>query len=470
MFSQSWADLYCTSNAPLPTYAPHGASRAINRSSASVTPCGPSKGTLKLMSLAHCILSRGGGCGDDGKCGIHMCGDDGSGDVDDPASPLSPLLPLSRHGQKPDPLSMMRSPLTGIGGNDASRKSRARRSKNPIPITPSRYAIYDGNDYEVESVLGRGAFGLVLLVRPTTRQDAPGLLAMKTVDRFRLSTPSLRKAVEREIKIMRELPSHCGIVPLVDVIQTQRSFHMVFEYAAGGTLQDFCNEHGALREASARALTQQLCEAVAHLHAHRICHRDLKLDNMVLDGAADEEADGEGCCGSHLTRVRIIDFGLSAVIPEDAPDEVDGSNLLKKVAGSLAYMAPEMIARRPYRGELVDAWSLGVCVAAMLIGALPFTASSDEELRAVIASGHYSLAARDSAGDLDESDNEHEHQLGRSGRMNGRHEGRPHSGDAEPAAAACAFVASLLTKDPNERSSVAAACKHAWLRAPPSNA
>ena len=202
------------------------------------------------------------------------------------------------------------------------------------------------------------------------------------------------------------------------------------------------------------AIIMDVCKGMSYLHGRDVLHRDLKPANILVN---------------EYWVAKVADFG-SALARRRSDLHGTAAPSAVMMQGTLAYMAPEMIARRPYRGELVDAWSLGVCVAAMLIGALPFTASSDEELRAVIASGHYLLAARDSAGDLDESGKEHEHQLERSGRMKGRHEGRPDSGNAEPAAAACAFVASLLTKDPSARSSVVAACKHAWLRAPPSNA
>ena len=378
----------------------------------------------------------------------------GCGEEKGPSSPLTPLLALDNtNGDRPDPLSMLRSPLTASHGTGSSKpRFRARRFAAAVPITPSRYAAYMGSEYELEGVIGKGAFGLVTLVRPTAAEAMSPLLAMKTIDRFRLTTPSLRKAIAREIRLLRFLPPHEGIVPLVEVVETCRSIHMIFEYASGGTLQDYCSERGALGEACTQALTRQLCAAVAHLHAHRVCHRDLKLPNCVLDGVRDEAAlegletraelergDGETPSDPRTKadgelRVRIIDFGLSVVIPEaQTPGEEDkheapAGQQLRKVAGSLAYMAPEMVARQPYYGERVDAWSLGVCIAAMLRGALPFMAETDEALRSTILSGEYS--------DLGEEVSEQ----------------------------ARTFVASLLMRDPKQRCSVAAACGHEWLR------
>ena len=78
----------------------------------------------------------------------------------------------------------------------------------------------------------------------------------------------------REIHLLRtHLPPHEHIVPLLDVIETQRSFHLVFEYAAGGTVQRLIEAEGALPEAAACCMARQLCCAVQHLHAHRARER-----------------------------------------------------------------------------------------------------------------------------------------------------------------------------------------------------
>ena len=92
------------------------------------------------------------------------------------------------------------------------------------------------------------------------------------------------------------------------------------------------------------------------------------------------------------------------------------------------------MARRGYHGWQADAWSYGVVVAAMLGGELPFSATSDDELRALVLAGDY--------------------QGWRAGVR------------ATVSPSGCAFVASLLTLDPEARSDVAAACKHEWLVAP----
>ena len=299
--------------------------------------------------------------------------------------------------------------------------SRVKQTAS-IPLTPSRYAGYDGSAYEHVRILGKGAFGLVTLNRCTSTGE---LRAMKTVDRFRLTTPGLRKSVVREVNLLQSVvPPHRGIIPLVEVIETCRSIHMVFEYASCGTLHDYCAANGALGEAACCLLTKQLCEAVSHLHRLHVCHRDLKLDNLVLDHGPFGE-DGGQVMDAHAPplRVRVIDFGLSAIWPADGTK-------LRRVAGSLCYMAPEMVQRQPYEGAKLDAWSLGVCVAAMLRGTLPFTAESDEALKALVVAGKYSL------------------------------------GGTVLSERGAAFVARLLISDPMARSDVTTALKHPWMTDP----
>ena len=108
------------------------------------------------------------------------------------------------------------------------------------------------------------------------------------------------------------------------------------------TVQELVCDEGALSEATTRPLARQLCAAVAHLHAHDVCHRDLKNDNLVLDEIpCDRARDGQPAAAGQLSRayrLRLIDFGLCAIWRDEEPP-------MRKVAGSLCYMAPEMIAR-----------------------------------------------------------------------------------------------------------------------------
>ena len=324
----------------------------------------------------------------------------------------NPIIAPLGSEERPSPMAMLRSPLmpsmqsrkqdstdkcavTPMGprgvdgaprsaGSAASEIARRCLQQRPTWLTPSRYEGYIGSDYSHVGYLGRGAFGLVELMR----EEVSGMsVAMKTIDRGRLHTEPLRRAAMREVRILRHLSEeapHHSIVRLLDVVDTPQAIHLVLEHCDGGTMAQLIEREGALREATARHFARPLLDAVAHLHGLRICHRDLKNENFLLCGGnAARKTDGaeESTNTVRLPSVRIIDFGLSVVMNAN-PEKAQ----LSKVAGSLFYMAPEMIARRGYRGECVDVWALGVSFAAMLVGEFPFDAPNDAALARAIVS------------------------------------------------------------------------------------
>jgi len=97
-------------------------------------------------------------------------------------------------------------------------------------------------------------------------------------------------------------------------------------------------------------------------------HRDIKLDNLLLDS--------EG-------NVKICDFGVSKQLKE--------GEIMNEQCGTPAYIAPEIIKGKGYTGFAVDCWSLGVCLYAMLFGTVPFKANNMSELHAQILKAKYNL-------------------------------------------------------------------------------
>ncbi|KAF3596981.1 hypothetical protein DY000_02026425 [Brassica cretica] len=101
----------------------------------------------------------------------------------------------------------------------------------------------------------------------------------------------------------------------------------------------------------ARFFFQQLISGVNYCHAMQICHRDLKLENTLLDG-------------SPAPRLKICDFGYSkSSVLHSQP---------KSTVGTPAYIAPEILLRQEYDGKMADVWSCGVTLYVMLVGAYPF--------------------------------------------------------------------------------------------------
>ena len=212
--------------------------------------------------------------------------------------------------------------------------------------------------YTLGATLGEGEFGKVKL---GWRKDGQQLnqVAIKLIKRA-----SIVKDSESEIKVHREINSlkllnHPNIVHLVEVMKSAKYIGIVLEYASGGELFDYILTNKCLKENEAKKLFAQLVSGVDYMHAKGLVHRDLKLENLLLD--------------KHKN-VIISDFGFVNSYSRDRGD------MMKTSCGSPCYAAPELVlSQAPYEGKKVDIWSLGVILYAMLAGYLPFDDDPENE-------------------------------------------------------------------------------------------
>uniref|UniRef100_A0A7S1CPA7 non-specific serine/threonine protein kinase n=1 Tax=Bicosoecida sp. CB-2014 TaxID=1486930 RepID=A0A7S1CPA7_9STRA len=222
--------------------------------------------------------------------------------------------------------------------------------------------------YEVGPTLGSGLSGKVKLATDTTTGQK---VALKLIDAKRLeSKPKERANLEREIAIMKRL-SHSNIVNLRDVefgvtwpkrdgTPKREVVAIVIDLAEGGELFDFMMYTGCFPEGIARAYFKQLINGLEHCHKEGVSHRDLKPENLLL---------------SKDFQLQIADFGLSALTENE-----DGTpSLLRTECGTRGYMAPEVLAGTPYRGEAADIWSAGCVLFIMLAGFPPFQIASNTD-------------------------------------------------------------------------------------------
>ncbi|KAI7824796.1 kinase-like domain-containing protein [Gamsiella multidivaricata] len=202
--------------------------------------------------------------------------------------------------------------------------------------------------YLLLQTLGEGEFAKVKLGmhNDTGEEVAIKLIRRQSVD----NTPRINK-IGREISVLRTI-RHPNIISLFDVIETERYIGIVIEYASGGELFDHILAHRYLRERDACRLFAQLMSGVHYLHSKHIVHRDLKLENLLLD---------------RNRNIMITDFGFANQFDSSTRD------LMSTSCGSPCYAAPELvISDGLYVGTGVDIWSCGVILYAMLAGYLPF--------------------------------------------------------------------------------------------------
>jgi len=204
-------------------------------------------------------------------------------------------------------------------------------------------------DYVLGETLGQGSFGTVKCAIDT--KDGRKV-AIKIVDKASIANVEDVERVYRETFILTTL-KHKNIIRLYEVIDSPSAIMIVMEYAGGGELLAFVKEKGSLTEVECCDLFQQIVDGVDYCHRAKIIHRDLKLENILMD----EEGN-----------VKIADFGLSNLIKI--------GQKLSTSCGTPSYTCPEAIVGQEYIGEGADMWSLGVILFAMAAGFVPFEANN----------------------------------------------------------------------------------------------
>ncbi|KAI1417305.1 Pkinase-domain-containing protein [Hypoxylon sp. FL1857] len=174
--------------------------------------------------------------------------------------------------------------------------------------------------------------------------------------------------VEREVAIMK-LIDHPNIVKLYDIWESRSEIYLVLEYVQQGDLYSYISRRSRLSEVESMFFFRQLLSALEYVHSFNICHRDLKPENILL---------------TENNQIKIIDFGMSAM--HQGPQHI-----LMTACGSPHYAAPELIAKKGYRAETVDIWSLGIILYACMTGRLPFDGNSQSEVLHRIEKGVYHI-------------------------------------------------------------------------------
>ncbi|KAE9398335.1 kinase-like protein [Gymnopus androsaceus JB14] len=210
--------------------------------------------------------------------------------------------------------------------------------------------------FDLHRAVGKGAFGKVRVVE---HKKTKKLYALKYVEKARCIRQKAVANVVQERRLLEEI-DHAFVVNMRYAFQDDENCFFVLDLMLGGDLRFHVERKGPLPEKVVKFWLAQLASAISYLHQQRIIHRDLKPDNVLLDSQGN----------AHIT-----DFNVAIHYSNRRPHT--------SVAGSMAYMAPEVLARKGYSWQ-IDWWSLGITIYELLFNKRPFDGRSAERMTSTI--------------------------------------------------------------------------------------
>lgn len=223
--------------------------------------------------------------------------------------------------------------------------------------------------YKVITELGSGGNAYVYKVLDMNLQKICALKTLKVLH----PKPSQIIRFQREAKALSAL-SHPNVISVFhfDVTESNQPY-LVMEYLEGETLADKIERNGPLSTLEALIVFTQICDGMAHSHAHNVVHRDLAPANVMLV-PIDQEATGQ--LGQVPFRVVIFDFGLAKIVADEG--EFDIATKPGIALGSPPYMSPEHSLGKNL-DQRSDIYSLGCIMYETLTGVRPIIAESPVE-------------------------------------------------------------------------------------------
>lgn len=267
-----------------------------------------------------------------------------------------------------------------LGALFARRQNAKRSTTTPAPPDASQPLLHKQASWQTTAsnvlpacdpvrLLGEGTFGTVVLVRErSTRQ----FFAVKVMNKSQLVHEEQLDNIALERQVLRDAGPHPFVVECHSGFQTNDAVVLVLEYLSGGDMYDLMKANGTLTEDQARFYLAETVVGVAELHHHGFVFRDLKLENILLDGRG---------------HVRLTDFGLAGRAVTASWDD----RSITEISGTAIYQAPEIFSGGGH-GYVVDWWALGVLAYVLLTGHPPFPNNgSREELHSKITNDHLDL-------------------------------------------------------------------------------
>lgn len=224
---------------------------------------------------------------------------------------------------------------------------------------------FSRGNYKIGISIAHGAFGDVRLAR---HKDSNDEVIIKIIEKSLLAKAeneykvngipikSGQELINNEIEILKNV-DHKNIVKLIEIFESKSSYYLVLEYCQQKDLFEKLENEGKFQEETAKYILYQLADAMNYIHSMKIAHRDLKLENILLDSQGN---------------AKLTDFGLSAKYD---------NKFLSTSCGTMSYACPEKLKGENYNPEKSDVWSLGIVFYTLLHGFLPY---NSEDLSSLV--------------------------------------------------------------------------------------
>lgn len=217
------------------------------------------------------------------------------------------------------------------------------------------------DNYKIISKLGKGSFGSVFKVRNLKNNE---IRALKVIKKSSITYQDDDQKFLKEIEILITL-DHPNIIKIYEYYTDELNYYLITDYISNGELSEYVTKTKVLSEKQTQYIMNQLLCAVNYLHSNSIAHRDIKLENVLVEKVTETN-------NEKMLNIKLIDFGTSNYIKKE-----NNSNFTVKV-GSPFYMAPEVLNKK-YNNKC-DIWSCGVIMFILLKGYPPFMGQTEEEL------------------------------------------------------------------------------------------